>query len=68
MKGHRTDWEDGYEGAHNGRGDGYEWGTVRTGNTTMKGHRTDWEDAMKGHITDGETAMNRAQNGLGTRR
>ena len=48
MKGHRTVWEDGYERAHNGRGDGYEWGTERIGKTVMKGHRTDWEDDDEG--------------------
>ena len=36
MKGHRTDWEDGYEGAHNGR------------ETAMNGHRTDWEHDDEG--------------------
>ena len=67
MKGHRTDWEDGYEGTHKRT----EKTAIRQGKTEMKGTqnglgRRQWrgpgrteKTAIKGHRMDwtGKTAM-----------
>ena len=77
MKGHRTDWEDGDEGAQNGLRRRQWMGTGRTEKAAMKGHRTDWEEGnegaqngkttLKGLRTDREGGYEGAQNGQGRR-
>ncbi len=48
LKGLRTDWEDGYEGAQNGLIIRLLRGTERTEKTAMKRYRTDREDDYEG--------------------
>ena len=65
MKGHRTDWEDGDEGAQNGLRRRQWSGPGRTEKTAVKGHRMDWEDGNEGAQTEDNTEG--TQNGLGRR-